>query len=391
MSIRTTCLNGLADLSVKYPGTVDKYLPNLASLFADNDVRVRLTAATLVTQLLGESFLKPRPFLMFEILILIADPIDCVASLSRYSLLKVMLPRDQYLITNNVKELPFVFNNYPFHPKYNKHVVTITRLCGDQHRFTRVQLMRFCCSQITTERDILRVHEQLHEILEMCSADGHEGVQLNIGCCEGVAVFKDVIQVLLSHEMHLAGRSLESKQKSGGATQTEGMDNDQEDEEEQSALKKALWLAAIKQRVKSVVCPVLLSVSSRLRKLRSPLQRDLVHYAAYVMQEYEKDLPEFIPDELLRRDITTTLDDTRRARGGKRTMGQLIKSNTVPAPPSTPAKSPGLHSRGSTGSRTPCRTSLTPAKNNTTPVVKARKTHLYDDVSNGKENEVPSS
>ena len=394
MSIRTTCLNGLADLSVKYPGTVDKYLPNLAALLSDIDVRVRLTAATLITQLLGESFLKPRPFLMYEILTLIADPIDSVASLARYSLLKIMLPKDPYLIVNNVKELPFVLNNYPFHQKYNKHVVQINRLCGDQHRFTRIQLIRFCCSQIGTEKDILRVHEQLHEILEMCSSEGHGGVQLNIGCCEGVAVFKDVVQVLLSHEMHLAGRSLESSKQKSISTQpqSDSMDPIQaEDEEEQSALKKALWIAAIKQRVKSVVCPILVGVSSRLRQLRSPLQRDLVHYAAYVMQEYERDIDDFVSDPLLKKDILTTLEETRRARGGKRTLGQLIKTNTLPPAPSTPGKSPGMMSRGS---KTPLRNSLTPGRLNTpnvTPVVKKRKTRSSDDVGDCKENEVPAS
>eukprot|EP01064_Diplonema_japonicum_P030982 TRINITY_DN5406_c0_g1_i1.p1 TRINITY_DN5406_c0_g1~~TRINITY_DN5406_c0_g1_i1.p1 ORF type:complete len:1328 (+),score=392.77 TRINITY_DN5406_c0_g1_i1:95-3985(+) len=342
VSIRTTCLNGLADLSIKYPGTVDKYLPNIAALLSDHDVKVRLTSVTLLTQLLGESFVKLRPFLVFEVLALVADVNDSVAAFARYSLLKVMVPKDPYLITNNFKEVLFVLNNYPFHPKYNKMHSPIVKLTGDGLRHTRVQLMRFLASQLTTEKDLLRVHEQLHDILEMCCVEGGESGTLNLTCVEGVSVFKDCVQVLLSQEMNLAGRVLEGPKKATNDP------TEQEDEDAESQMRKALWAGVVRTRLRDMVCPVIISVCSRLRQLRSPLQKDMVHYATYIIQDHMKDLGEFIPDKQLQKDIKATLEETAK-RGKTRKLGTIIPKNT---PSITPLK---RSSSSSGSSRTPTR------------------------------------
>ena len=336
IAVKTTCLNGLSDLSLKYPGTVDRYLPNMSALLNDADVRVRLTTATLLSQLLGESYLKLRPFLFFEMLSLVADPSAAVAAFARYSVLKVMLPKDQFLITNNIKETFFVFNNYQGHSKFNKLPTPILKLCGDNHRFSRVQLIRFLVAQVKNERDILRIHEQLNDVLEMCTEEGGVGgTKLNLLHTEGMNVFQDCIQVLLSAELNLSARTLESTAKDGKET------TDLEEEEAEMRMRKSLWASAVKTRVRDVVCPVLCAVSARLRSLRSPLQRDLVHYAAYICQDYEKELNLFIADEQLQKDVISTLEETRRVRGKK--LGMSVKESMdvdgAPAlPPSTPCK-----------------------------------------------------
>eukprot|EP01063_Lacrimia_lanifica_P009781 TRINITY_DN16660_c0_g1_i1.p1 TRINITY_DN16660_c0_g1~~TRINITY_DN16660_c0_g1_i1.p1 ORF type:complete len:1427 (+),score=607.49 TRINITY_DN16660_c0_g1_i1:81-4283(+) len=310
--VKTVCLNGLTDLSMKYPGTVDKFLPNLSATLSDADVRVRLTALTLITQLLGESFLKLRPFLFFEVLGLVADVNENVGAFARYSLLKVMLPKDPFLVTNNIKETLFVLNNYPFHPKYNKMTRPITRFCGDLYQHPRLQLMRFLISQVTAEKDILRVYEQLHDVLEMCSAEGSDGATLNVGCAEGVGVFKDTLLLLMAPEMNLASRNLHATKK---ATAQDTSGDDPEEEEAEEKMRKALWTGVVTGKVREMVCPILVSVSMQLREARSPLLRELLHYAAYILQDEEAKLDELISHPQLAKEIKRTLDESRTVRG----------------------------------------------------------------------------
>ena len=342
--VRTTCLNGLADVSLKYPGTVDKFLPNMASLLSDGEVRVRLTAATLLTQLLGESYLKMRPQLFFEMLAMVADPHASVAAFASYALLKVIGPKDPFVVTNNFKETLFVLNNYPFHPKFNKLVSAVTRLEGERHSRSRVQLMRFLAANVKGERDILKVHEQLHDILDMCTDDGAaDGVTMDLSSPEGVAVFKDCLHVLMSPELTLAGRTLEAKEGGGG--------DPLEDDDSEMRMRRDLWAGAVKARCRDMVCPILASVSARLRRLRSPLQKELVHYAAYATQEYEKELGGFFTDEQLLKDVRATLEESRRGRGGARRVAglQVAAAGVAAAPPSapgTPCRTPGRESVG---------------------------------------------
>ncbi|KAJ9469498.1 hypothetical protein DIPPA_24996 [Diplonema papillatum] len=351
LAVRTTCANGLADLSVKYPGMIDKFLPNMSALLSDPEVVVRFTAATLIAQLLGESFLKMRPFLFFEMLSLVADVSAALSSFARHTILKVMAPKDPYLMTNHFQEVLFVLNNYVYHPKFNKQTAPVVKLIGEDKRSLRVQLLRFIAGHVVTEKEILRIHEQLHDVLDMCSADGSDGVTLNVSCSEGMSLFRDAIHVLLSPELNLINRTLDATQTASSAAKQKGEEAaaDVEDEEAEAAMRKALWAGVVKTRVRDMVCPLLSSVSVHLRKQRSPLQKELVHYAAYVMQDYEAEVSSYVPDEQLRKDILSTLADSRKSRGRSR-FGTAMPPPSLPA---TPRRSTSMPSHRATTPRAP--------------------------------------
>eukprot|EP01062_Namystynia_karyoxenos_P013187 TRINITY_DN14752_c0_g3_i1.p1 TRINITY_DN14752_c0_g3~~TRINITY_DN14752_c0_g3_i1.p1 ORF type:complete len:1474 (+),score=591.46 TRINITY_DN14752_c0_g3_i1:115-4422(+) len=339
-AVKTVCLNGLADLSVRHPGTVDKYLPNMAVCMSDMDPRVRLTALTLVTQLLAESFIKPRPFLVYELLAAIADREEAVAAFARYALLKVLLPKDPLVLANSFTEALFVFNNYSHHPRFNKHPTKIYKLCGDDLRDTRIELLRFVASKLNGQKEFLRVFCQLHElILDTCTEEGRDGVRLRLDTAEGRSLLKDTLKLLDTPQLRLS-RPASSIPKADSGTKQGGGVVDEEEEEERAAMVEKQWKLAVRTILRDNICPILCSVFQYLREQKSPLQQDIIAYAARVTQDHEKELDEMIMDEVLRRDVSEAIERNRRARGffGRRAA--------PPAPGATPqcplrAREPG--------------------------------------------------
>lgn len=325
-AIKTVCLNGLADLSVQFPGIVDKYLANIAGSLNDVDPRVRLTALTLITQLLGESFVKPRPFLVFELLASIADRVEAIAGFARYALLKVLLLKDPLVLANHFSEAVFVFNDYRLHSRFNQHATRVLKLRGDDLRSTRLDLLRFVATELRSEKDMLRVYDQLHDVLDLCTADGKDGVKLNVERPEGRSVLKDVLMLLQTPEFNLAARTLNTAKAEKGAERVE-----EEDEDAQAAMRKQMWQGVVKMKARDVVGPVVCSVYQYLREIRSPLQRYVIRYAAYATQDYESELNDILTDEQLQREVRTMFEEARRNKGTGRRAGPLVRPQT-PSP-----------------------------------------------------------
>eukprot|EP00756_Hemistasia_phaeocysticola_P042820 Hpha_TRINITY_DN16990_c0_g1::TRINITY_DN16990_c0_g1_i1::g.51739::m.51739/K11491/NCAPD3; condensin-2 complex subunit D3 len=326
-AIKTVCLNGLADLSVQFPGIVDKYLANICGSLNDVDPRVRLTALTLITQLLAESFVKPRPFLVFELLASIADKVEAIAGFARYALLKVLLLKDPLVLANHFSEALFVFNDYRLHSRFNQHATRVLKLRGDDLRSTRIDLLRFVATQLRSEKDMLRVYDQLHDVLDHCTVDGKDGVKLNVERPEGRAVLKDVLMLLQTPEFNLAARTLTPAKAEKGAEKAP----EEEDEDAQAAMRKQMWQGVVRMKVRDVVGPVICSVYQYLRELRSPLQRYVIRYAAYASQDYENDLNEILTDEQLQREVRSIFEEARRNKGNGRRAGPLVRAQT-PSP-----------------------------------------------------------
>lgn len=111
IAVKCNCLITLCDLCVKYSATVDPYVLEMTTCFADESTVVKRQALLIMTRLIAEDFVKLRPLLFFRFCHTIIDPQKEVADFARSCLFDVLCAKDEQLIINNFIDTIFYFND----------------------------------------------------------------------------------------------------------------------------------------------------------------------------------------------------------------------------------------------------------------------------------------
>lgn len=118
--VRNNALIVLCDLCVKYTSLIDRHIPRIALCLKDPSEIVRVTAVTLLTNLIRTEYVKWKDALFFRFVAGLVDDSANVRDLVRESLELVLIPKMPALCSLHFVETVFVLNGETSHPQYNK-------------------------------------------------------------------------------------------------------------------------------------------------------------------------------------------------------------------------------------------------------------------------------
>jgi len=109
-AVKCNCLVTLSDLCVRYSATVDPYVFDMSACFADEAPVVRRQALLIVTKLIAEDFLKPRPLIFFRFVFSLVDADPGVAHFAQSCLFEVLAAKDGRILIDNFVGALLYFN-----------------------------------------------------------------------------------------------------------------------------------------------------------------------------------------------------------------------------------------------------------------------------------------
>ncbi|XP_070565322.1 condensin-2 complex subunit D3-L-like isoform X2 [Ptychodera flava] len=285
-AIRNNAVVIMSDLCVRYPGLVDRYIPNVTACVKDESAMVRKQTLTVITRLLQEEYIKWKGVLFFRFISALVDDVEDIRQLAEFSLSSLFGKRHPLMFFNHFVECVFHFNDFNSHKVYNKFSQTdrerkLFSLKGKQNFAKRMKMYKFMLENMNDDQRFNLTAKLCKEILS--------GVADNVMAYDEDSqdLLRDALAVLSCKEIKL--KSL--KARSGDDIEDEPMDI------AGAAVKKVkttFITHVVRKNVIENIVPIIISLKQMLEKHRSPLLRDLMLYLAAVMKEFKNEVKDIL-------------------------------------------------------------------------------------------------